>query len=108
MRAFLAELASMGATLKEVPNDALPGMPGSPLTVDTAAAFDFHWGEQAIQAAQGNGEAPPTRFTNGRDDTALDYVNTQRQVLLQWNSSQVYTKTVAYFAQQLAQGQQEQ
>jgi membrane-bound lytic murein transglycosylase B len=24
------------------------------------------------------------------------------QVLLQWNSSQVYTKTVAYFAQQLA------
>ncbi len=27
------------------------------------------------------------------------------QVLLQWNSSQVYTKTVAYFAQQLAQGQ---
>jgi lytic murein transglycosylase len=28
------------------------------------------------------------------------------QVLLQWNSSQVYTRTVAYFAQQLAQGQQ--
>ena len=82
MRAFLAELASMGATLKEVPNDALPGMPGSPLTVDTAAAFDFHWGEQAIQAAQGNGEAPPTRFTNGRDDTALDYVNTQRRRLV--------------------------
>ncbi len=27
------------------------------------------------------------------------------QVLLQWNASQVYTKTVAYFAQQLAQGQ---
>jgi lytic murein transglycosylase len=27
------------------------------------------------------------------------------QVLLQWNSSQVYTKTVAYFAQQLAGGQ---
>ena len=27
------------------------------------------------------------------------------QVLLQWNSSQVYTKTVAYFAQQLAAGQ---
>jgi lytic murein transglycosylase len=27
------------------------------------------------------------------------------QVLLQWNSSQVYTRTVAYFAQQLAQGQ---
>ncbi len=26
------------------------------------------------------------------------------QVLLQWNSSQVYTKTVAYFAQQLADG----
>jgi len=26
------------------------------------------------------------------------------QVLLQWNSSQVYTKTVAYFAQQLAGG----
>ncbi len=24
------------------------------------------------------------------------------QVLLQWNASQVYTKTVAYFAQQLA------
>ena len=30
------------------------------------------------------------------------------QVLLQWNSSQVYTKTVAYFAQQLAQGQEAQ
>jgi lytic murein transglycosylase len=28
------------------------------------------------------------------------------QVLLQWNASQVYTKTVAYFAQQLAQEQQ--
>ncbi len=27
------------------------------------------------------------------------------QVLLQWNSSQVYTKTVAYFAQRLASGQ---
>jgi lytic murein transglycosylase len=27
------------------------------------------------------------------------------QVLLQWNASQVYTKTVAYFAQQLASGQ---
>ena len=27
------------------------------------------------------------------------------QVLLQWNASQVYTKTVAYFAQQLAQEQ---
>jgi lytic murein transglycosylase len=27
------------------------------------------------------------------------------QVLLQWNSSQVYTKTVAYFADQLAHGQ---
>jgi len=27
------------------------------------------------------------------------------QVLLQWNSSEVYTKTVAYFAQQLAAGQ---
>jgi lytic murein transglycosylase len=27
------------------------------------------------------------------------------QVLLQWNASQVYTKTVAYFAQQLADGQ---
>ncbi len=27
------------------------------------------------------------------------------QVLLQWNASQVYTKTVAYFAQQLAGGQ---
>jgi len=27
------------------------------------------------------------------------------QVLLQWNSSEVYTKTVAYFAQQLAVGQ---
>jgi len=27
------------------------------------------------------------------------------QVLLQWNSSQVYTRTVAYFAEQLAQGQ---
>ena len=26
------------------------------------------------------------------------------QVLLQWNASQVYTKTVAYFAQQLAGG----
>jgi Asp-tRNA(Asn)/Glu-tRNA(Gln) amidotransferase A subunit family amidase len=82
MRAFLAELASMGATLKEVPNDALPGMPGSPLTVDTAAAFDFHWGAQADAAVQGNGEAPPTRFTNGRDDTALDYVNGQRRRLI--------------------------
>jgi Asp-tRNA(Asn)/Glu-tRNA(Gln) amidotransferase A subunit family amidase len=82
MRAFLAELASMGATVKEVPNDALPGMPGSPLTVDTAAAFDFHWGEQAEAAAQGNGEAPPTRFTNGRDDTALDYINGQRRRLV--------------------------
>jgi lytic murein transglycosylase len=30
------------------------------------------------------------------------------QVLLQWNSSEVYTKTVAYFAEQLAQGQQAQ
>ena len=28
------------------------------------------------------------------------------QVLLQWNASEVYTKTVAYFAQQLAQEQQ--
>jgi lytic murein transglycosylase len=27
------------------------------------------------------------------------------QVLLQWNSSEVYTKTVAYFAQRLAEGQ---
>ena len=27
------------------------------------------------------------------------------QVLLQWNSSQVYTKTVAYFAQRIAEGQ---
>ena len=27
------------------------------------------------------------------------------QVLLQWNASQVYTETVAYFAQQLAGGQ---
>jgi lytic murein transglycosylase len=27
------------------------------------------------------------------------------QVLLQWNASEVYTKTVAYFADQLAQGQ---
>jgi lytic murein transglycosylase len=27
------------------------------------------------------------------------------QVLLQWNASQVYTKTVAYFAQRLAEGQ---
>jgi membrane-bound lytic murein transglycosylase B len=26
-------------------------------------------------------------------------------VLLQWNASQVYTKTVAYFAQRLAEGQ---
>ena len=26
------------------------------------------------------------------------------QVLLQWNASQVYTKTVAYFAQHLASG----
>ena len=27
------------------------------------------------------------------------------QVLLQWNASQVYTKTVAYFAEQLASGE---
>jgi membrane-bound lytic murein transglycosylase B len=26
-------------------------------------------------------------------------------VLLQWNSSEVYTKTVAYFAEQLAAGE---
>jgi Asp-tRNA(Asn)/Glu-tRNA(Gln) amidotransferase A subunit family amidase len=84
--AFLEELRSMGVTVKEVPNDALPGMPGSPLTVDTAAAFDFHWGEQAEAAAQGNGEAPPTRFTNGRDDLAIDYINGQRRRLLAMKS----------------------
>jgi Asp-tRNA(Asn)/Glu-tRNA(Gln) amidotransferase A subunit family amidase len=82
MLAFLGELAALGATLKEVPNDALPGMPGSPLTVDTAVAFDFHWGEQATRAADGNGEAPPTRFTNGRAVTALDYLNDQRRRLV--------------------------
>lgn len=80
---FVQALEDLGAELRPMP--ALPELDLGQLSVEDAAAFDFHI------APDGRDPPPPpanmpaeelrraTRFTTGRDVRAIDYVNDQRR-----------------------------
>ncbi|MEX2467392.1 MAG: amidase [Gemmatimonadota bacterium] len=79
---FLEALSSMGAELTPMPE--LPSGSSNAITVEGAAAFEFH------VAPDGEPEPLPegldqaeqrrrTRFTRGRDITAVEYVQSQRR-----------------------------
>jgi len=74
---FVAALRDLGADPRPMPE--LPGGGSNALGIESAAAFDFHVGP-AYDAAIRAGESPDTqRFTGGRDDLALAYLQSQRR-----------------------------
>jgi len=84
--AFLEQLDAMGAKLRRM--DALPEGRSNALSVESAAAFDFHVspdGEEPEPVPQGldpREERRRTRFRRGRDVLALDFVQSQRRRLM--------------------------
>jgi len=84
--AFVRALADLGASPRPIGD--LPDLELDQLSVESAAAFDFH-------VAPGGGEPVPppdglstaelrraTRFTSGRDVRGMDYLNGQRRRLV--------------------------
>jgi Asp-tRNA(Asn)/Glu-tRNA(Gln) amidotransferase A subunit family amidase len=79
---FVETLRSLGAELRPMP--ARPGVAGvSSLSIESAAAFDFHHEKLPEDpAAAGVGAAGgAARFTRGRSSSALDYLQSQRRRL---------------------------
>lgn len=83
---FLAELRGLGADLRPMPG--LPSGSSRSLGVESAAAFDFHVGDEEpeVRVAE-SGEGPGAtggggRFRSGRSVLALDFVQSQRRRLL--------------------------
>jgi Asp-tRNA(Asn)/Glu-tRNA(Gln) amidotransferase A subunit family amidase len=79
--AFVQQLRDMGATVSQLPE--LPNINTTAIRVEGAAAMDY-W----VTEAREKGEDPGNRFgVNGREDTALDYLQGQRRrliVMQQW------------------------
>jgi Asp-tRNA(Asn)/Glu-tRNA(Gln) amidotransferase A subunit family amidase len=76
--AFLDKLRELGADPTPMPD--LPGGNSRAISVESAAAFDYHVGP-ALAAAEGDDSPVPggNRFRTGRAVTALDYVQSQRR-----------------------------
>jgi Asp-tRNA(Asn)/Glu-tRNA(Gln) amidotransferase A subunit family amidase len=79
-QAVMDTLTRLGATLRPLPQ--LPNIQTPSIGVEGAAAFDFYITEKLRQAEENGAPAPGNRFVNGRDDTALDYLNAQRRRLI--------------------------
>ena len=80
--AFLEALRSMGAELTAMPE--LPSGGSNAITVEGAAAFEFHVapGGEPLPIPEGLDESEQrraTRFLRGRDISAVEYVQSQRQ-----------------------------
>jgi len=74
---FVEALRGLGADPQPVPE--VPEGGSNALGIESAAAFDFHVGA-AYEAAIEAGEEPESqRFTGGRDDLALEFVQSQRR-----------------------------
>jgi Asp-tRNA(Asn)/Glu-tRNA(Gln) amidotransferase A subunit family amidase len=82
---FVRALADLGADPR--PMAPLPELGLAQLTVESAAAFDFHVapdGREPLPPPDGLSESElrrVTRFTNGRDVRGMDYLNGQRRRL---------------------------
>jgi Asp-tRNA(Asn)/Glu-tRNA(Gln) amidotransferase A subunit family amidase len=79
---FLEALRSMGAELTPMPE--LPSGGSNAITVEGAAAFEFHVapGGEPLPIPDGldqNEERRATRFLRGRDISAVEYVQSQRE-----------------------------
>jgi Asp-tRNA(Asn)/Glu-tRNA(Gln) amidotransferase A subunit family amidase len=79
---FLEALRSMGAELTPMPE--LPSGGSNAITVEGAAAFEFHVapGGEPLPIPEGldqNEERRATRFLRGRDISAVEYVQSQRE-----------------------------
>ncbi len=83
---FVRALSDLGATPQRI--GALPELSLSQLTVESAAAFDFHVspdGGEPLPPPDGLSAADlrrATRFTAGRDVRGMDYLNEQRRRLV--------------------------
>ncbi len=75
---FLAILQELGAELAEIPE--LPSGTSQALTVESAAAFDFHVADIEFQEEDPREAA---RFQGGREVSALDYMQSQRRRMIQ-------------------------
>ena len=74
---FVEALGALGADPR--PLDELPEGSSNALSVESAAAFDFHVAPQLEAAARAGEEPEEGRFTGGRDTSALDFVQSQRR-----------------------------
>jgi len=74
---FVNALRDLGASPRPV--GEVPGGGSNALGVESAAAFDFHVGAAWDAAIEAGEEPESARFTGGRDDLALDYLQSQRQ-----------------------------
>jgi Asp-tRNA(Asn)/Glu-tRNA(Gln) amidotransferase A subunit family amidase len=83
--AFLQGLSNLGAALRAMP--ALPELTLTQLDAESAAAFDFHLAPNGTEPPPPPDDLSPadlrraTRFLNGRDARAFEYVNGQRRRL---------------------------
>ncbi|MDZ7780694.1 MAG: amidase [Gemmatimonadota bacterium] len=80
--AFLDQLTDLGASLTRMPE--LPEGRSNAITVEGAAAFEFHVApdgepEPLPQDLDDRERRRRTRFTRGRDVTAVEYVQSQRR-----------------------------
>lgn len=74
---FVNALRGLGADPRPLPE--VPGGGSNALGVESAAAFDFHVGAAWDAAIEAGEEPESARFTGGRDDLALDYLQSQRR-----------------------------
>jgi Asp-tRNA(Asn)/Glu-tRNA(Gln) amidotransferase A subunit family amidase len=74
---FVSALRELGADPRPVPE--VPRGGSNALGVESAAAFDFHVGAAYDAAIEAGEEPEGARFTGGRDDLALDYLQSQRR-----------------------------
>jgi Asp-tRNA(Asn)/Glu-tRNA(Gln) amidotransferase A subunit family amidase len=85
---FLASLREMGATLTELP--ALPNINTPSINVEGAAAMQSYIDEKLRVFEANGGDPVPNRFQNGRQTTALDYLQAQRRrwlLMQQWDEA---------------------
>jgi Asp-tRNA(Asn)/Glu-tRNA(Gln) amidotransferase A subunit family amidase len=73
---FLTSLREMGATLTVLPE--LPNITSPSIGVEGAAAMQGYIDEK-LRAFEAGGDSVPPRFQNGRQNTALDYLQAQRR-----------------------------
>lgn len=74
---FVEALRGLGANPRPMPE--LPSGGSNALGVESSAAFDFHVGAAYDAAIEAGEEPEGARFTGGRDDLALDYLQSQRR-----------------------------